>query len=275
MTIAFQGTAGAFGEAALVQHFGEDAPRTALPSFGAVVAAVAAGDVEAGVVPIQNSLHGSVLETYDALLASDGVHVVGEVRLAVRHCLLAAPGTRLEEITHARSHPQALAQCAEFLAQHGILPVAATNTAVAARDVAALGAGSAHAAIASERAGALHGLEVLATDIQTRSDNTTRFFVLGGHPADGPANKASLVFTTRNEPGALLACLEAIAEAGFNLMKLESRPAGDAMWEYAFATDVEMADRSELSVVTLDALVASLGERATSVRLLGRYPAAA
>jgi prephenate dehydratase len=274
MPIAFQGTSGAFGEAALVQHFGEHASRMALASFGDVVEAVATGDADAGVVPIENSLHGSVLETYDALLACDDVYVVGEVRLAVRHSLLAVPGTRLDEVTHACSHPQALAQCAAFLAEHGIAAVAATNTAVAARDVAELGAGSGRAAIASERAGALHGLDVLAADIQTRSDNTTRFFVLGAQPLVGPANKASLVFTTRNRPGALLACLEAIADVGLNLTKLESRPAGDAMWEYAFAIDVEMADRGELDGATVDALCASLAARATSLRLLGRYPAA-
>lgn len=272
MPIAFQGSAGAFGEAALVQHFGEDAPRVALASFGDVVGAVAAGDADAGVVPIENSLHGSVLETYDALLASEGVHVVGEVRLAVRHSLLAFPGTRLDEITHAHSHPQALAQCADFLAEHGIAAVAATNTAVAARDVAELGEGSHRAAIASERAGVLHGLVTLASDIQARSDNTTRFFVLGAQPVAGSANKASLVFTTRNEPGALLACLEAIAAVGLNLTKLESRPSGDALWEYAFAIDVEMPDHGELDRATVDALIASLAERATSVRLLGRYP---
>ncbi len=274
MPVAFQGTAGAFGEAALVQHFGDHAPRVALASFGAVVAAVAAGDADAGVVPIENSLHGSVLETYDALLANEDVHVVGEVCLAVRHSLLAAAGARLDEITHAHSHPQALAQCATFLTEHGIAGVAATNTAIAAREVAELGAGSAHAAIASERAGALHGLDVLATDIQARSDNTTRFFVLGSQPVAGPANKASLVFTTRNEPGALLACLEAIADVGLNLTKLESRPAGDTLWEYAFAIDVEMADHGELDGDTVNTLVASLTQRATSVRLLGRYTAA-
>lgn len=274
MPIAFQGTAGAFSEAALVQRFGENAPRVALASFGAVIAAVASGDAGAGVVPIENSLHGSVLETYDALLANDDVHVVGEVGLAVRHSLLAVPGTRLDEVTHACSHPQALAQCAAFLAEHGIVPVAATNTAVAARDVAELGAGSARAAIASERAAVLHGLDVLAADIQSRSDNTTRFFVLGAQPVIGPANKASLVFTTRNKPGALLACLEAIADVGLNLTKLESRPAGDTMWEYAFAIDVEMADRGELDRATVDALGASLAARATSMRLLGRYSAA-
>ncbi|MCW2962637.1 MAG: prephenate dehydratase [Thermoleophilia bacterium] len=273
MRIAHQGTTGAYSEEALVQHFGDLVARVALPSFEDVFDAVAAGRVDAGVVPIENSLAGSVLETYDLLLEHE-LQVVGEIDLAVRHCLLAPRGTSLSDVRHCYSHPQALRQCARFLAEHEIEPRAAANTAVAARDLAAAPAPG-DAAIASARAGAIHGLEVLAADIQTRHDNTTRFFVVqAGRPKDLPASKASLAFATRNEPGALLACLEAIAAQKLNLTKLESRPTGDALWEYTFYADIEAADRGQLDAERVVELLRALADRVTHARLIGRYPRA-
>lgn len=270
MRIAFQGVAGAFGEEALAQQFGTGVDRVALASFTAVFEAVATGTVGAGVVPIENSLAGSVLETYDLLLQHD-VQVVGEIALPVRHCLLAPPGTNLANVTRCWSHPQALAQCAPFLAEGGIEPIAAANTAIAARDVAAAGTFGT-AAIASARAGTIHGLDVVATDIQTRDDNTTRFFVIQRERTfDEPSDKASIAFATRNEPGALLACLEALAALELNLTKLESRPTGQTLWEYAFHADVETATRGALGPELIDAALEALADRTTFVRLLGRY----
>ena len=267
---AFQGVEGAFGEAALVQRFGEDAERAAFASFGDVFTAVADGSMQAGVVPIENSLAGSVLENYDLLLEHD-VDVIGEISMPVRHFLLAPPGVSLAEVTRCCSHPQALAQCARFLAAHEIEPIAAANTAIAARDVAASG-GRDTAAIASERAGQIHGLDVLAADVQTRDDNTTRFFVIArAREAGARADKASLAFTTRNVPGALLGCLETFAARGLNLTKLESRPTGQALWEYTFYVDVELATRGELSAPALTAVIEALGARVTHARVLGRY----
>ncbi|MCW2974541.1 MAG: prephenate dehydratase, partial [Thermoleophilia bacterium] len=143
---AFQGEPGAFGEDALIAAFGESGERVAHASFGDVFTAVADGSVAAGVVPIENSLHGSVLEVCDLLLARDVV-VLGEVTVPVRHCLLGRPGAELADITVAHSHPQALAQSRDFLEEHGIDARAATNTARAARELAQ-GGDPAHAAIA-------------------------------------------------------------------------------------------------------------------------------
>lgn len=270
MLIAYQGIAGAFGEEAVVARFGEEAERSGLASFAAVFTAVEEGRADAGVVPIENSLAGSILETWDLLLTRD-VQVVGEVGVRVRHCLLALPGVRLEDVTSARSHPQALAQCARFLAQHGIEPVAAANTAVAAREVAAA-ADRCLAAIASRRAAAIHGLEILVPDVHGRGDNTTRFLVVQRErPADLGADKASLAFTTRNEPGALLSCLQVFADHDLNLTKLESRPTGEELWQYTFHADLETSSRGPLIQSALDAVVLDLTPRAANVCVFGRY----
>jgi len=149
--VAFQGESGAYGEQALAAWFGDDAPARGCPAFSGVFDAVARGECIAGVVPVENSLAGSVLEVWDLLLARD-LHVVGELHLPVRHCLLAAAGTPLEQVTEAYSHPQALAQCAPFLDEHGIAPRASHNTAVAARELSERPRPGA-AAIASARAG--------------------------------------------------------------------------------------------------------------------------
>lgn len=270
--VAYQGIAGAFGEEALVAHFGEGAGRIGLATFGDVFDAVVAGRARAGVVPIENSLGGSILENYDLLLRRD-VHIAAEVTVRVRHCLLAPPGASLADVTKARSHPQALAQCARFLETRRIAPVAATNTAIAAREVAASAARD-EAAIASERAGRIYGLDVLATDIHDRAGNTTRFFVITASPAaDDTANKASLAFTARNEPGSLLACLQAFADHGLNLTKLESRPTGEERWEYTFHVDLESPGGTPLDPTALGAVLSTLARRATHVRVFGLYRA--
>lgn len=270
MQHAFQGTAGAFGEEALVARFGEHAARVGLPTFDDVFGAVVDGAAAYGVVPIENSLGGSILENYDLLL-EHRLHVVGEINLPVQHCLLVPRGTELADVRVARSHPQALAQCAPWLRSHGIDAEPAANTAVAAHELASAPIVGA-AAIASARAAEIYGLAVLATDIQTRDDNTTRFFVIAREPdTDAPTTKASLAFAARNEPGSLLACLQVFAEHGLNLTKLESRPTGEARWEYTFYADVEVAGSATLDAAALDAVVHDLTPRVTRLDVLGRY----
>lgn len=268
--VAYQGIAGAFGEEATVQRYGPDATRSGHATFNDVFGAVATGAADVGVVPIENSLAGSILENYDLLLEHD-LHVVGEINLAVHHCLVAPPGTALSDVRVARSHPQALAQCAPYLGEHEIEAVAAANTAVAARDLAEQPAAGI-AAIASARAAHIHGLEVIASDIQSRTDNTTRFFVIGREADTGAAtDKASLAFTARNEPGALLACLQVFADFHLNLTKLESRPTGDQHWEYTFYVDVEAAIEFALDAALLDQIADALAAPATQLHVLGRY----
>lgn len=272
--VAFQGEPGAFGEDALRRHFGAGVEARAVPGFGDVFAAVRSGEAAAGVVPVENSTHGSVLEVYDLLLASD-LRIVAEVAVPVRHCLLALPGVRLGELRRAFSHPQALAQSMPYLHEHGLAPMASYNTAGAARDVASAGVRE-DAAVASERAAGIHGLEIVARDIQHGRANVTRFVVLG-REVDAPTSgsKATLVFTTPNEPGALHRALGTFAHAGVNLTRLESRPTGSTNWEYHFYVDCARAGGEDFAPASIAGLITALGDVAERVRLLGLYPAGA
>ena len=267
MRIAYQGEPGAFSEQAVRRLF-PDAEPMPCATVRIVFSRVTSGEADFGVVPVENSQAGTVNETYDLLAASDLIRIVGESIVRVDHALLAPQGARLEGIRRASSHWQALAQTEEFLAVHGIEPVPAHDTAGAARLVAERGDPT-EAAIASVAVGRLHGLAVLAERIQTYPDNFTRFVAIGTRAADlGAADKTSLVFAVRDEPGSLLASLQPFAERGVNLVKLESRPRRGAPFEYLFHVDLlgtedDPAVREALGVV----------RRHTSfLRLLGSYP---
>jgi prephenate dehydratase len=273
MKVAFQGEHGAFSEAALLNHFGEETETVPCPSFEQVFVAVESGAVDAGVLPIENSLGGSVLDNYDLLLEHP-LPIVGELSLNVRHCLLGKPGTRLEDVQVAYSHPQALAQSMPFLKRHNIEARAAYDTAGAARELSKRDEPGA-AAIASERAGKIYGLTVLAEGIQTRNDNTTRFFVVRRErPAGLPAEKASLVFAAPNAPGSLHRVLGAFERRGLNLTKIESRPTRGTPWEYHFYVDFEGRQGAAMSDGAIADLMAELTETLPFVRLLGTYPRA-
>ena len=176
-----------------------------------------------GLLPVENSLAGTVIRAYDALIDYD-LRVRGEIILPVRHCLLAPEGTQLDQIKRAVSHPQALAQCADTLQRLGIEPVAYYDTAGAAKDLAAQPEPNT-AAIASAFAGETYGMSIIARDLQDRPHNYTRFFVIGTTvaPRSEPC-KTSIVFTTRHEPGALYRVMGELVNRDINLSKIESRP---------------------------------------------------
>lgn len=266
--VAFQGVAGAYSEIAAARAAAGAEP-VGFPTFHEVFAAVAAGDAELGVVPVENSLAGTVHQAYDLLLETD-LHIARELVVRVKHHLLALRGVRLEDLRRVRSHPQALAQSDGFLARHRLRPVAAYDTAGAAQDLARSGARD-EAAIASSRAAELYGLEVLAAGIEDEQFNFTRFLVLSRRepePGGGGPHKTSLVFAVRHQPGALL---EALAELrGLNLTRIESRPRRDRAWSYLFYVDFEGDARDESSRAAL----AGLLRRASFVKVLGSYPAA-
>lgn len=200
MRIAFQGTAGAYSEEALLKVFPEAKP-VGFPTFHQVFEAVEAGEAELGVVPVENTTAGSINQTYDLLLESD-LHVVGEIVHRVEHCLLAPKGTTLKDLHAVKSHPQALAQCDGFLARMRLTPIPVFDTAGAAKELAE------HpepglAAIASRRAAELYGLRVLAENIEDYPHNYTRFFVIGHKepPRGQGPYKTSIVFAVRHRPG--------------------------------------------------------------------------
>ena len=240
--VAYQGEPGAFSEAALRRWFGERPEAVPLPDFETVLDRVRSGAVDYAVLPVENTLAGSVAAACDAFLRAE-VDVVGEVVEPIRHHLLALPGVALDEIRTVSSHPVALDQCRRFLADHPhIEVVTGTDTAGAARAVAE-GGDRSRAAIASAEAGERYGLEVVVSDIQDRPDNQTRFWVLRSWdtplpaPTTGPTH-SMLVFETANAPGALVRVLRAIGEEGINLRALVARPA-DEPWRYRFIAEVE------------------------------------
>jgi len=267
--VAFQGDHGAYSEEAVAVHWRGEA--SAIPSreCADVAAAVERGAAEYGLLPIENTLAGSVAATYDALAEAAGVVVVGEVVLPIHHCLLALPGATLESLTVVESHPIALAQCRRFLARHPQLEAyPAYDTAGAARQVAARG-DARHAAIASRAAAAHFGLAVLATSIEDRPDNRTRFLAVACEPAVLPGGvpaRTALLATTENVPGALLRLLEPVAGAGLNLSTIESRPTGTP-WTYRFFLEVEHAAGDP----RLAAVLHALRSAATSLRVLGTF----
>ena len=266
MRIAYQGELGAFSEAAArLLHAGADL----LPcrSFEEVFSAVDAGPASYGVLPIENSIGGSIHRNYD-LLVEHQLPIVSEVELPVAHQLLALPGTTLADLRRIYSHPQALAQCERFLRTlTGVEIIATYDTAGSAKLVAGDRLSDA-AAIASARAGEVFGLAPLADGIQDYDDNITRFIVVGRRPIDAtPADKTTVVFTVPNTPGALFKALSVFALRDVDLTKLESRPIPGRPWEYLFYVDLGLA-RDELRCARA---LAHLAEFASSLRTLGSY----
>ena len=237
--VAFQGERGAFGDEAVRAYFGAQATPLPFRSFADVFRVVATGEVEHGLVPVENSQAGSINEVYDLLRQHD-LFVVGEIGHPVDHCLLCLPGQQLSDITRVISHPQALAQCDVYLRELNVEIVATYDTAGSAKMVREENLRNV-AAIAAAGAAELYELEILARTIQTVQDNYTRFIVLGREPAprrDGQA-KTMLVMATTHQPGSLHKCLGVLAKHAINLLKLESRPSRQRLWEYVFYLDFE------------------------------------
>jgi prephenate dehydratase len=281
--VAYQGEPGAFGEEAIIGYFGTGAVHpTPMPTFSAVCAAVERGSVEAGVLPLENSVAGTVGDALDAL-ADGSLRVVGELLLPIRHHLLALPGVALDGIERVASHWQALSQCERFLSERGWEIVPAADTAGAARELAT-GGDRATAAVASARAADRYGLEVLAADIQDSSHNVTRFAVLAPStraaalpaaagplaPSPGAERETLLTFETGHRPGDLYRALGAFADAGVNLSRIESRPSRSGPWRYRFLVQVA----GDEAAAPLRGALAVLGERTSSMRVLGSFEAA-
>jgi prephenate dehydratase len=266
--VAYQGEAGAFSEEGALALFA-DAEHRPLPSIRKVFEAVEVGRAGWGLVPMDNSQAGSINETYDLFLRH-GLHLVGETVVRVDHCLLALPGSTIDGLREVISHPQAIAQCEEFLNALEIDVRAEYNTAGAAKRITEERLDRT-AAIASRRAAELYRLEVLAERIQTYPDNSTRFGALSRSPESlGEPDKSSLVFGVGHVSGSLYRCLGAFAERHLNLTKLESRPRPGRPWEYVFYADVE----APAHVPEMVEALAALSEHATFTRLLGSYAAA-
>ncbi len=274
LVVAFQGTEGAYGHQAALQHFAVARRPVAFKAYGTfreLLEAVIEGHADRAMLPIENTTAGSVYESYDLLLRFN-LALVGEEIVDVRHCLLGVADVPLDQLRRVHSHPQALSQCSEFLSTlRHVEGVSAGNTALAARHVKELN-DPAEAAIASQEAGAHFGLHVLRRDIANQPVNYTRFVVVAAAPAECDpriAAKVSMVLSTRHEHGALVRCLNVIADEGLNVTKLESRPRPGTPWEYVFYVDVE----GHIASPRMQAALAGLAERTVFVKVLGCYPA--
>jgi len=242
--VAFQGERGAYSEKAIHNYFpdGEVEPMP-LPGFSDIFARVLSGDASWGMVPVENSLAGSVLENYDLLTRYPDVKIVGEIKVRIRHNLIVTPGADEASIKKVYSHPQALSQCAEYIRKKGWEAIPYFDTAGAAGMVARE-KNTTIAAIASVAAADYHHLEILAGDIETNPRNYTRFAVIASADTAAPENadKASFTFSIKSHPGSLTDCLEVLKDFGVNMTKLESRPIAGKPWSYMFYVDVMLPE---------------------------------
>jgi len=266
---AFQGERGAFSEDAALKLFGNDIDFLPCIHLRDVFKAVSEDDASFGVVPVENSQAGSINETYDLLL-SHSLNIFAETILKISHCLMALPGQSLSDIKTIYSHPQALAQCEEFLSTLKVDIIPSYDTAGSAKKIKERQLLQC-AAIASKGAADIYALEILAPEIETNINNYTKFFAISKQKSK-PAqkNKTSLVFATKNTPGTLYSVLGTFASRNINLTKLESRPSRSKPWEYYFYADFEGHTDSEI----YQGIMKELKPKTTYVKVLGSYPQA-
>ncbi len=266
---AYQGVPGAYSEQATMDFFGEDATPLGLPGFEDVFLALQSGEADYGVVPIENSSTGAIRQICD-LLSQYAFYLVGETTVRVSHCLCALPGTKLEDITHVYSHEQGLFQSEQFLNRYPHwLRIPHLDTAGSAKYVSETGDRT-KAAICSERAAALYGLEVLAREINFSQVNTTRFVVVSPNMELRPgADKISAILTTPHESGCLHEILGIFAVAGLNMVKLESRPIPGKRWEYMFFIEFT----GDLLAPGMEDVIREICQTAADFRVLGNFKA--
>jgi prephenate dehydratase len=268
-TVAFQGERGAFGEEAAHLLLGRRVRPIACETFADTFKAVARGRAQTCLVPVENTLAGSVYENYDLMLAHR-LTIQAEIKLRVVHNLIAPAGRSLSKVRQVLSHPVALAQCNDFFARHRrIRKVPFFDTAGAVKAIVEQRIPGA-AAIASRAAAEVYGARILKTHLEDHPNNYTRFLLLSqSRLAPERADKTSIVFTTRNIPGALFKALSVFALRDIDLTKIESRPIKGKAWEYSFYLDFMGNVDDEKCRLAL----AHLSEIADFLRVLGCYPA--
>jgi len=265
--IAYSGVKGAFAHIAAKKIF-PDSTLFSYPSFEAAYEAVEIGECDCAVLPIENSYEGEVGQVSD-IMFNGSLHVNGVYNMPVTQNLLALEGASITDINTVVSHPQALGQCRSYIIEHGFEEISATNTAVAASNVAK--AGDIHtAAIASAETADLYGLKILDHDINDGRTNTTRFAVFSKAEAKRPGGRDGafiLLFTVENTAGSLAKAIEVIGEYGFNMKVIRSRPMKDLLWQYYFYVELEGDVESDNAVRMLEAL----GKQCDELKIVGHY----
>ncbi len=268
-TVAFQGEPGAYSERAVYQFFDSTVESQPCKDFREVFENVNKRKVTAGVVPVENSIEGSVNQNYD-LFFDYNLKVRGEVIVRIEHCLIVNPNTNIDQIQAVYSHPQALAQCHKYLENQRweIIPTYDTAGSVKIiKEQKKLNA----AAIASERAAQIYGMQILSRNIADNKENYTRFFVIDHEDAKiTGTDKTSIIFSAKHEPGSLYKALGEFAGRNINLTKIESRPTKKTAWEYNFYLDFEGHRTEQKCKEALRALE----KHSMFVKVLGSYPKA-
>lgn len=266
MKIAFQGEPGAYSEQAVFNYFG-NVETQPCESFDTVFDTVVSDLCEYGLIPIENSLAGSIHQNYDLLLHHD-LQITGEYLLRVQHCLITLPGVKKDEIKRVISHPQALGQCAAYLRRLGVKAEPVYDTAGSVKMLKESSARDT-AAIASRRAAEIYEMQILEEGIEDNVENYTRFLAISKRSVEPKGEaKTSIVFTLKNQPGALFKALSVFALRDIDLTKIESRPLQGKPWEYLFYIDFIGATHEDTASKALD----HLSEYALMLRVLGSYP---
>lgn len=269
LSVAYLGPEGSFTQAAALKQFGGSVEFQPMTTIADVFNAVEIGNASYGVVPVENSTEGMVSHTLDRFISSP-LKINGEVTMRIHHYLL-SKAKDLKTVTTVYAHPQALAQCRKWLAEHlphcELVPVSSNSEA--AKKVAEEDHGG--AAIAANRAAQIYGLSVLACNIEDEVDNTTRFLVIGSQEV-GPSgvDKTAILVSTKNKPGALQTLLKPLADNGISMTRIESRPSRKGVWEYVFFIDIEGHCQDK----TVTEALTKLEQESSMFRVLGSYPKA-
>jgi prephenate dehydratase len=269
LTVAYLGPPGTNSEIAALRFY-PDAQHEPLPSVPAVAAAVRAGAAARGIAAIENSLHGTVTETVDALIRDDHLAVCGEIVLPIEHCLMAAPGTPTADIEVIYSHPQSLGQCRRYLEEH--FPAVRTEAALSNAEAVEIAMRTPRAAaIGPARAAQIYGAEIIEHGIEDSTVNKTRFVVLSREGAERTGDdKTSIAFAVAHDrPGTLVSVLHEFSDRAINMTKIESRPSGEELGVYIFLVDIE-GHRDDAMVAQA---LAAVKEQAVFFRIFGSYPA--
>jgi chorismate mutase/prephenate dehydratase len=264
--VVFQGAEGAYSQAAMMRYFGDEVDSFNVDTFRDAMLAIDEGSADFAVLPIENSSAGIVSEIYDLLVEFEN-YIVGEQIIEIEHCLMAVPGTKMEDITTVYSHPQSLMQSAHYLLEKGWQQISMKNNAFAAKKVADE-KDMTHAAIAGEAAAKAYGLEILERGVNDIKGNSTRFIVVTNQKVFAKnASKISLCFEIDHESGALYHALSHLMYNGLNMTKVESRPLAGRNWEYRFFLDFE----GNLTDSAVKNALRGLREETRNMKILGNY----
>lgn len=264
--VVFQGAEGAYSQAAMIKYFGEEVNSFHVDSFRDAMLAIDEGSADFAVLPIENSSAGIVSEIYDLLVEFEN-YIVGEQIIRIEHCLLVNPGTRKEDIKVVYSHPQSLMQSSHYLQENGWQQISMKNNAFAAQKVAEE-KDKTQAAIASEYAAKVYGLDILEKGVNDLKDNSTRFIIVTNQKVFAKeASKISLCFEVNHESGALYHALSHLIYNGLNMTKIESRPLTGRNWEYRFFVDFE----GNLEDSAVKNALRGLREETRNMKILGNY----